>query len=276
MAKDNGYDGILDKYETVCDKCIELRRSAASGVKVLRDEVQKAIGEFLTLNKLLKSFEDQMTVIQRRRFSSISKWFTVGGELERDMGPLPAVSNLSMDVVLPMPLDTTKLRVTRPSVIHEDLIRGRYCLLLSMAVPDEAFGLMTAYQHGRWGGYLSFRSNYVFGETAYECTSEGNLPSGGSFWGTGEYRKTNLIACVGGLGQVHKVISIYAGVGYGIRKMAWEDVDGAWAVVSDLSHSGFAAESGLIFSYNKLVASAGISTVKFRAASFTCGIGIKF
>ena len=47
MAKDNGYDGILDKYEALCARCVELRQSAASGVDVSREEVQKAIDDFV-------------------------------------------------------------------------------------------------------------------------------------------------------------------------------------------------------------------------------------
>ena len=66
MAKDNGYDGILDKYEALCARCVGLRQSAASGVDVSREEVQKAIDDFLTLNKLLKSFEENMTVVFKR------------------------------------------------------------------------------------------------------------------------------------------------------------------------------------------------------------------
>lgn len=278
MAKDNGYDGILDKYEALCARCVELRQSAASGVDVSREEVQKAIDDFLTLNKLLKSFEENMTVVQRRRFASISKWFTAGGELERELQdlPLPAVPDLSMDVVLTVPQDTTKLRLPQLTTISKDSIKGQYCIMFSAAVPDEAVGVMATYHYGRWGGYLGFRSNYTFSKTAYDCSSDGELASGGSFWGTGEYRKTNLTACVGGLVQVRRLLSVYAGAGYGIRKMAWEDIDDAWAEVVDWSHSGIAAEAGLIFTYKELAISAGVSTVKFKTASFTCGIGIKF
>lgn len=71
-------------------------------------------------------------------------------------------------------------------------------------------------------------------------------------------------------------LAFNAGIGYGCRKMAWEDVAGNWALVSDWSHSGMAAELGAVVSVRKLALSAGISTVAFRTAAFTCGVGVKF
>ena len=71
-------------------------------------------------------------------------------------------------------------------------------------------------------------------------------------------------------------IFVPVGAGYGFRKLAWEDVDGGWALVSDWSCSGFAAECGVIASWRRLAVSAGVSTISFRTASFTCGVGLRF
>ena len=277
MAKDNAYDGILDKYEALCARCVELRQSAASGVDVSREEVQKAIDDFLALNKLLKSFEENMTVVQRRRFASISKWFTAGGDLEGTQEPLPALPVHLIESSLTVPkVEADIMKSSLPKQPDEKTVQSKYYLLLSLSVPNEAFGVMAGYQYGRWGGYLSFRSNYVFGKTDYFCSLNGNIAGGGKFWGTGESRRTNLSTCVGALIGVHDMFSVYAGVGYGMRELAWEDIDGHWAKVSDWSYRGFAAETGLMFSYKRLAVTAGISTVKFRTASFTCGVGVKF
>ena len=72
------------------------------------------------------------------------------------------------------------------------------------------------------------------------------------------------------------VPTVYAGVGYGTRKLAWEDVADNWVLVSDWSRSGFAAECGAVVSVRKLAISAGISTVAFRTAAFTFGVGVRF
>ena len=75
---------------------------------------------------------------------------------------------------------------------------------------------------------------------------------------------------------MYRLLSVYVGAGYGVREIDWEDVDGTWAVVSDWTYRGFAAESGLLFSYDRLALTAGISTINFKTASFTCGVGVKF
>lgn len=80
----------------------------------------------------------------------------------------------------------------------------------------------------------------------------------------------------GVLAGATKWLTVYAGAGYGFRKLAWEDVAGNWAAVSDWSRSGFAAECGLIVSWRRLAVSAGVSTISFRTASFTCGVGLRF
>ena len=79
----------------------------------------------------------------------------------------------------------------------------------------------------------------------------------------------------GVLAGATKWLTVYAGAGYGYRKLAWEDVDGGWALVSDWSRSGFAAECGVIASWRLIAVSAGISTISFRTASFTCGVGLR-
>ncbi len=56
----------------------------------------------------------------------------------------------------------------------------------------------------------------------------------------------------------------------------WNDMDGAWAEVSDWSYEGIAAETGLMFTLNRLVFSAGISSISFSTASVQLGFGITF
>ena len=272
-----GYDGMLDRYEDMCSQCIELRQRAAAGADVPRADVTKMLDDFLSLNRVLKSFEGNMTVVQKKRFAAISRWFTVGGDLEDTQELLPVLSFILTEFSLIVPKVEMGIIMSSPSE-QLDLkpSKSKYYLLLSMAVPNEAIGVTAGYQYGRYGGYVSFRSNYVFGKTDYLCGVDGEIVGGGKFWGTGEYRRTNLFACVGALVGVYDMFSVYAGAGYGMREMDWQDVDGYWAKVSDWSYKGVAAETGLMFFYKRLAIAAGISTVKFKTASFTCGVGIKF
>ena len=135
---------------------------------------------------------------------------------------------------------------------------------------------MAGYQHERWGGYLNFRSNYIFGTTSYSCTSDGVIEDGNRFWPSGKDRVSVMHVSAGVLAGVLDWLALYAGAGYGYRRLAWEDVDGSWALVSDWSRSGLAAECGVIPSWRNLTFSAGVSTISFKTVSFTCGVGIRF
>lgn len=208
LAQRGSYDDMLDRYETMCSQCIELRQRAASGADVLRSDVKMLLDDFLSLNRFLKSFEENMTVVQRRRFAAISKWFSVGGDLEGTQEPLPALPVHLIESSLTVPkVEADIMKSSLPKQPDEKTVQSKYYLLLSLSFPNEAFGVMAGYQYGRWGGYLSFRSNYVFGKTDYFCSLNGNIAGGGKFWGTGESRRTNLSTCVGALIGVHDMFS---------------------------------------------------------------------
>ena len=51
-----------------------------------------------------------------------------------------------------------------------------------------SWGLFAGVSSGPWGGYLSFRSNFVTTNCAYSIDSSGNILDGGKFWGNGSDR----------------------------------------------------------------------------------------
>ena len=283
----------LSRYETMCRQCLNMKSSAASGKYVSRQQAKTLIDGFLELNKALKSRETEMTASQRNRFASVGEWFSTGTLPEPmpcDM-PLPeilppfdavCVAVLYNGVLKNIPYRLTKSDCDSLSgsslglgkVIRNH--RGDIFLLATLAAPDLSYGLMAGYQHKRWGGYLNFRSNYIFGGTSYTCDSDGIMDDGNRFWPSGNDRVSVLHASVGGLASVMDWLTIYAGTGYGYRRLAWEDVDGNWVRVSDWSHSGTVAECGAILSIRKIAFSVGLSTVSFRTAAFTCGVGVRF
>lgn len=305
-AQNDEIEVNLNKYEELCARCLELKSRVATGESVTKAQAQSQVAMFLNMNKDLKARQSEMTPDQSARFAAIGQWFTSGvrpeilirrSEMQQPAAQkssvqTPSVPNADTRISDTLSLGANVKIATVDSVgthkpdtllsphvgseVSDLTKKGSALLLASLAAPDMAYGVMAGYQYGRWGGYLSLRSNYMFGDTAYGCTSDGKLPSGASFWGTGESRKMNLAVCVGALVQLQPLISVYVGAGYGMRNMAWKDVDGNWAEVSDWSHRGLAAESGLLFSFSRLAVSVGISTVKFKTASFTCGVGIKF
>ena len=288
-GQDRRIDEQLHMYEDLCEQCMDIKSRAKSGENVSRTQVESLIATFLALNKTLKSQENEMTAAQRHRFAQIGRWFATG-ERPDTIGPLPPVqaeppcapaAMLQSACCGLVPVSDTVFCIGRSDLDRvADMLgrkpRGDVFILASVAAPDMAYGLMAGYKHRNWGGYLAFRSSFTSCKTSYSCASDGSMENGSKIWPTGNEKCSNLMVSGGVLAGATKWLTVYAGAGYGARKLAWEDVAGNWALVSDWSHTGLAAELGVIASFYKVALSAGISTVAFRTAAFTCGVGVKF
>lgn len=283
-AQERNTDNLCDKleqYESLCRTCLNLKQRIASGENVSRSEAKMHIDDFVAMNKELQSLEADMTVVQRLRFSAISSWFSNGVEPQDPHTELPQLSSNLAGEALVTTTGSLATIAELPSILQVGLPtprpverRRNLILMSSFAVPDFSCGLIAGYQYGRWGGYAGFRSNYVSAKTSYSCLSDGSLPDWGSMWSTGRSRKSNLSITAGCLIGLDDRFSMYVGAGYGRRTLAWEDVDGEWAEISDWSHRGAAFETGALFIWKRLAVSAGISTVSFRTCSLNIGVGV--
>ena len=280
-GQEKKFDRLLDRYESLCGECMDMKARAASGASVSRDEARSLIDAFLDMNRVLKADEKNMTVLERRRFAAIGTWFSGGTPPEPEPYWVPSVQSLPVarPVNLVQVADSSSYAPRLvPSAFRSEFRPrqfNRVYLLASVTAPDMAYGIMAGFRVHSVGGYVSFRSNYIFESADYSCDSEGNIEGGGRIWRSGQKLTSNLQASAGMVMRTFRHMDIYAGIGYGFRQLAWEDVSGDWALVSDWSHKGFAAECGVLMSWRKLVFSAGVSTVAFRTASFTLGVGVR-
>lgn len=274
-------DEELNDYEHMCRRCLGLRTRIDAGEQVSRDEAKATIGIFVAMNRRLKALEDEMTALQRQRFKDVGEWFTTGVQPVRP-SVLPSVVCKAMPV---LPVHSSEnLFVAPDSCPPEPLEKDRhmpspsyrYVVLAEIAAPELAYGVRVGMMDRRFGAYASFRSNFVNGESAYECTSDGRLPNGSMMWADGEERKGNMAMTAGLLAGTFRWMTAYAGAGYGWRYLQWRDIDGNWAEVSDYSYRGVAVEAGLIFSCRGFSLSAGISSISFKTATLMTGIGFRF
>ena len=272
-------DAELSRYETLCQECLELKSRIGYGETVSRRQAESMIEDFVSMNARLKGVKHEMTAAQRIRFDAIGVWFSTGKKPQVQSAPsLETLSPLPHPHILSSqsPID----ELYRVEFFHEIPTRRDYVrkfILADITCPEMSYGLMAGLQGRRWGGYLRFRSAFVkTPETLYECLSDGALPNGGKMWTSGDTRSSNLYITGGALMQVADWLSVYAGAGYGRRTLAWQDIDGNWARVSDWSRRGPAFETGMIFSYRRLAFSAGVSSILFKTAALTAGIGLKF
>ena len=287
-GQDRRIDEQLDRYEHLCEQCMGIKSRAASGENVKRSTAEALIDSFLAQNKALKAQEGEMTAAQRHRFAAIGGWFSTGVRPEKLPPPLlqeglmsaptpvlhPEVDSMALFDVSDLLANTEYIQNSKPLSIRD--LHGDFFIMASLAAPDMSYGLMLGWLPKRFGPYACFRSNFVLPATSYSCTSDGFMPSGSRFWPSGQQRRSNLSVTAGLLIGATNWLTFNLGAGYGYRNMAWEDTIGEWALVSDWSRSGFAAECGAIVSIGKVAFSAGVSTVAFRTAVFTCGVGVRF
>lgn len=68
----------------------------------------------------------------------------------------------------------------------------------------------------------------------------------------------------------------YAGAGYGSSGLFWQDLNGTWMNVSDISVKGPEFEAGGIFHLGIFGLSLGASTTCFKHVEFKAGLGFVF
>lgn len=128
----------------------------------------------------------------------------------------------------------------------------------------------------KFGAYAKAKTNLKSQSTDLECDGDGLDTNGTPMWFTGE-KTTSRLAITGGL--LYRVVLplyIYAGAGYGYKKLAWETADSSWAENTDKTYTGVEAELGLIFRAKNFAVSAGIQSNSFKYMEATVGVGIMF
>ena len=128
---------------------------------------------------------------------------------------------------------------------------------------------------GKFGGYISARSNFSAGDFAYECLSDGTCEFG-RFWASGNSRSHRLSLAAGPVYAINKHFSAYAGLGYGQQSVLWEDSDGNWARVSDLSARGLLLDAGVLWTPGRFRVGLGASLTAFRTPSGIVSVGVSF
>ena len=124
---------------------------------------------------------------------------------------------------------------------------------------------------GHIGYYGSLKSNFNFnGQNA------GSVNSGDYLFFSGYEEKGRLAITGGALWRISSPLTVHGGLGYGNRWVDWGSLSGKIYKVSDLSYSGVEVEAGIIYSYQKILCSIGLSTTAFEFMETNIGLGIKF
>ena len=87
-------DKALDKYELLCDECVDLMLRLEAGEKVSRSVVSGLLSSLSDLRKILRESSGSMSPAQRKRFERIEERYTmaVGGPKETEKVAAPVVA----------------------------------------------------------------------------------------------------------------------------------------------------------------------------------------
>jgi len=309
------WDQALDKYEEICDRCIELRDMVADGKPVSSSSVTTLLQELNSLRTRLQGAEGSMSKAQRQRFTRIrdkySRAYSSAASSRkestrstvRNATEKPAVSQQvveeAKDTISRVSLELAKVEEIIGSlqsprqaftpkheiqeVLAEDageaIVKKWHFGMTADAVicSPVCFGATLFASYRKVGAFVALSSDFRYHDTAYSCASDGTLSEGGSFWGNGSSAVHRSMVLAGPMYDLGHGFSILAGVGYGSRSTSWQDIDSAWAKVEDLDFKGMAISAGVIKAFGHMALSASVRYLPSGKEVYpAAGIGFAF
>lgn len=162
------------------------------------------------------------------------------------------------------------------NVRNKDVLEGKYLIMPSLLTSTPmSYGIMVGYVR-KFGGYIRAKSNFKFIKSSYSSNQYGELGDGSYMWTSGNSDRGSWQVLAGGLYRASRHFYPYVGIGYGVRNIYWEDTEGLWAKISDISCSNVAAEAGFILKCGPIALSPGVSTIGFKHIYFDFGVGVMF
>jgi len=159
--------------------------------------------------------------------------------------------------------------------------RWRWLLMADYAfsiAPQHSFGITVA-QVRKWGWYATFMTNGRFIKTDRTYSNDNTSSSGGDhyLW-NGEKSTTRWSATLGGMLALKDFGYVYAGAGYGARKLVWYTQSGLSVGIESNSYQGVVLETGMIINLkDNWPVSFGLSSIGLaKYYEMTIGIGFRF
>jgi len=209
-AQTSGWDTALDRYESICKQCIDLRQRSVAGEPVSAASLTELLGQLASLRSSLQESAGRMTASQRARFESIrlryvEAFSTPASSASRALSPLqpPLESPSGMPSLMSVPPAVSVLPygsgsfLLRPDAGYAseyssgypaEQNKGEHREMRFGAVGFASLsplrpGVMARLDFGRAGIFLkgSFRSAR---DHSYDCKSDGTTASG-FIWTTG-------------------------------------------------------------------------------------------
>ena len=267
------WEELLDRYESICGQCLELRQRKDAGEDIDTWRLPALMDELGRLREELKGVTDKMPPAVRRRFDTIRRMYASGRIVNTRAAEVVALPEPAVSAIpAPFPGLTPRLpdppvRMTRPTPL--------WAISASVLAPEYACGAMISHWGPKWGGYAAVRSNYSFHKTAYDALSDGTAGQT-RIWTSGAAAIDRLFVTAGPTVRSGKRWGLFGGLGYGFRRLCWEDSDGEWMRIADASSAGLAAEAGVCGFYRRYTFSVSWVSVLPACHSASVSVGYCF
>ncbi|MBR5147087.1 MAG: PEGA domain-containing protein [Bacteroidales bacterium] len=142
--------------------------------------------------------------------------------------------------------------------------------------PEMSYGL-TVGQLRKVGWYVTAMSNFKFDaiNCELECDKDGRIDGDMAFY-DGETTSSRISVGAGALLRVAEPLYLKAGVGYGLRDIAWHEIGSRWIKNSYYSYRGMELDAGVLLSFGMLNVSCDAVLNMGHNVEFKLGLGISF
>lgn len=283
-AADRNWDELLDSYESICNRCLELKKESDAGKTIPAGTLTQLMEQLNSLRAELRNGSSKMSDLQKSRFERIRSSYLNGSPannagVETVPGGQDGITATTAEL---LPVPDLQSDVLEEPVFSEPLDEQfsvkplRYHAILLAGLSPLSGGVMFAVERGSLGAYVKVRSNFRNVSTLYECESSGRIQGGGMIWPSGRSAVVENAAVIGVFAHVSGPVNLYAGAGYGVHSLVWQDVDEQWAKVSDKSFSGLAFDAGAVVSFGHFSLMAGIDVIGLSRLNPEIGVGLNF
>lgn len=267
------WEDLLDRYELICRQCLDLQKRKDTGEDIPSRKLLVLVDELEQLREELRGVTDKMPPAARRRFEAIRRMYASGKYY--NTRPLEAAS-------IPLPV-TCSAPSTPPAILPQrpgtPVPGNRYPSFLAVSAsavaPEWAYGLLVSHWNRKWGWYAAFRSNYSFHRTAYDALSDGTAGTT-RIWASGRSATDRLFVTAGPTFRLREHWGVFGGLGYGFRRLCWEDSERNWMRIADASSSGLCVEAGISWIHPRFTLSAGWISLPLSYHALALSVGYAF
>ena len=284
-AQQNNWDESLDRYEIICERCLELKRLQEQGKTVPRESVTSLMTQLALLRSSLNAARGNMSAAQKARFDMIRSRISLNGNsiAQKERTAIAELSPISdrfnqfaafdaPSEILPPAFESES---TLPAVSPET----EYLISAQAGIfPDFTAGLMLGVLRNKLGFFLRGRHDFKAsnGPAAYSALSDGTIPGGESLIADSPVSRHRYCFGAGAIFKPLDKFALYAGTGYSVFECTITDSQGRTVLLQDISAKGAAINLGVIFfPARNITISAGTDIAALRYTDIEISIGIR-